>query len=134
MPFLHGDRCRTPAAEPEWYENGEHRWQRTCSCGDEYREMYTGQLEPTSPAAEPSKRAHLHAPGCEASGLDAMVAVEFSPPDRAWRSHCLLCTTTQLYWYQPDRVEMNDAGDLHPVRRRGNTLYDYELARQQVPA
>jgi hypothetical protein len=96
--------------------------------------MDTGTIAPNGPAAEPAKRAHEHAPGCEGRELGQVVTVEFSSPDRAWRSHCTLCTTTALYWYQPDRTEMDAYGDPHPVRRAGNVRYAYELAREQVPA
>ena len=64
----------------------------------------------------------------------AMVTVEFNEADRAWRSYCQACTTTQWYWFQPDLVEETASGDLVPVRRRGNLVYDYELASEQVPA
>jgi hypothetical protein len=133
-PFLHGDRCKTADAEPEWHESRDGRWQRVCSCGTEYKEMSSGQVEPASAAAEPSKRAHLHAPRCQGSGLDAVVIVEFSHPDRAWRSHCTVCTSSYLYWYEPDRTEMDLNGDLRRVRRAGCVLYDYPLAREPVPA
>jgi len=133
-PFPHDDRCKTPAAEPEWFESKDHRWQRVCSCGEEYREMSTGEVEPNGWAAEPAKSAHEHAPECEGSEIASMVKVEFSSPDRAWRSHCMLCTTTALYWYQPDRTEMDAYGDPRPVRRAGNVRYAYELAREQAPA
>jgi hypothetical protein len=99
-PFQHGDYCKTRDAEPEWFMNGEHRWQRTCSCGSEYRQIPSGRIESASAAAEPAKSAHEHAP--EREGL---TTVEFSQPDRCWRSHCMLCTITGLYWYQPDRLE-----------------------------
>ena len=133
-PFLHGDRCRTSDAEPQWHESPDGRWQRVCSCGTEYREKSTGKIEPASPAAEPSKRAHLHVGECEGSELDQLVTVEFSELDRCSRSHCLICTSSYLYWYQPDRTEMDLNGDLRPVYRAGIVLYDYELASEQVPA
>lgn len=66
--------------------------------------------------------------------VDAMVTVEFNEADSAWRSYCQACTSTQWYWFQPDLIEETAAGDLVPVRRRGNVLYDYELARGPVPA
>jgi hypothetical protein len=46
----------------------------------------------------------------------------------------MVCTSTWLYWYQPDRHETNDYGEPVPVRRAGNLLYDYELASEHVPA
>ena len=133
-PFLHGDRCKTSDAEPQWHESPDGRWQRVCSCGTEYREMYTGDIAPNGPAAEPAKRAHEHVGECEGSEFDQMVTVEFSQLDRCWRSHCLICTSSYLYWYQPDRTEMDLNGDIRPVYRAGNVLYSYELAREQVPA
>jgi hypothetical protein len=131
-PFGHADRCKTKDAEPEWYDSGDGRWQRTCSCGDEFREKASGELEPTSAAAQPAKHAHLHAPQFEGSGVDALVMVEFSTPDRAWRSHCMACTTTYLYCYAPRYVEEGDDGELYSVTRRGNCLFDYPLASEQV--
>jgi hypothetical protein len=133
-PFGYGDRCKTPNAEPEWFDSGDGRWQRTCSCGDEFKAMYSGELEPAGPAAEPAKTAHQHFPDCEGAQVASMVTVEFSSADRCWRSHCLLCTSTYLYWYQPDRHETNHYGEPVPVRRAGNLLYDYPLASEQVPA
>src|SRR5512132_4185069 len=133
-PFLHSDGCKTPAAEPEWFESRDGRWQRLCSCGSEFREIDTGIIAPNGPAAEPAKTAHEHAPECEGSKIASMVQVEFSQPDRAWRSHCRLCETSLLFWFQPDRHELGLDGELHPVRRAGNVRYAYELAREQVPA
>jgi hypothetical protein len=133
-PFQHGDRCATRDATPEWYDGSDCRWERTCSCGTEHREKATGEIEPAGRAAEPSKRAHEHFPECEGRGIASMVTVEFSSPDRCWRSHCMLCTSTWLYWYQPDRHETNVYGEPVPVRRAGNLLYDYALASEQVPA
>ena len=133
-PFAHGDRCKTPLAEPEWYDDGAGRWERVCSCGSEQKAMDTGELEPAGQAAEPAKSAHAHFPECEGAQIASMVTVEFSSPDRCWRSYCLLCTSTWLYWYQPDRDETNAYGEPVPVRRAGNLLYDYELASEQVRA
>jgi hypothetical protein len=67
-------------------------------------------------------------------GVIVCVSVAFSSPDRCWRSYCMLCTSTWLYWYQSDRHETNAYGDPVPVRRAGNLLYDYQLAAEQVPA
>ena len=39
-----------------------------------------------------------------------------------------------IYWYQRDRHETNVYGEPVPVRRSGNLLYAYELAREQLPA
>jgi hypothetical protein len=134
-PFLHDDRCKTKDAQPEWFDSADGRWERVCSCGSEYRaKESTGEIEPTSPAAEPSRRAHLHAPGCQGSEIDQVVTVEFSQLDRAWRSHCTLCTSSFLYWYEPGRTEMDLNGDLRPVYRAGIVLYDYPLAREQASA
>ena len=96
-PFGHGDRCKTPDAEPEWYDDGAGRWERVCSCGSEYKAMDTGELEPAGQAAEPAKTAHEHFPECEGAQVASMVQVEFSSADGCWRSHCLLCTSTFQY-------------------------------------
>jgi hypothetical protein len=133
-PFAHDDRCKTPRAQPEWFDSADGRWERVCSCGSEYRVKESGELTPTSRAAEPAKSAHEHFPGCAGAEVDAMVVVEFDEADRGWRSFCQLCTSSQWYWYQPDLVEETPDGDLVPVRRRGNVLFDYELARPPVPA
>jgi hypothetical protein len=90
----------------------------------------SGELTPTSLAAEPAKTAHEHFPGCAGTEVDAMVSVEFSEADRGWRSFCQLCTSVQWYWLSPDLVEETPDGDLVPVRRRGNLVYDYQLARE----
>jgi len=132
LPFQHADRCATPDAEPEWFPNREGRWERVCSCGSEYKAMDTGELEPAGQAAEPAKSAHEHFPECEGRELASMVRIEFSQPDRCWRSYCMACTSTILYWYQPDRHETNFYGEPVPVKRSGNLLFDYELAAQQV--
>jgi hypothetical protein len=133
-PFAHNDRCKTPLAEPQWYDDGAGRWERMCSCGSEHKAMDTGELEPAGQAAKPAKSAHAHFPECEGAQIASMVTVELSSPDRCWRSHCMLCTSTWLYWYQPDRHETNAYGEPVPVRRAGNLLYDYEPASEQVPA
>src|SRR5262245_48751341 len=134
LPFQHGDRCQTKDAEPEWYDSGDGRWTRVCSCGSEFQAMYSGELEPAGTAAEPAKSAHEHFPECEGAQVTSMVTVEYSSADKCWRSHCLLCTSTYLYWYQPDRHETNHYGEPVPVRRVGNLFYDYPLASEQVPA
>jgi hypothetical protein len=133
-PFQHGDRCKTPDATPEWFDSRDGRWQRTCSCGDEYREKSSDKITPNSPAARPAASAHVHSPECEGRGLDRVVTVEFVELDRAWRSHCMLCESTFWYWFQPGLTEVGADDELHPVHRRGNILYSYKLAREQVPA
>jgi hypothetical protein len=45
----------------------------------------------------------------------------------------MLCTTTSLYWYQPDRTEMDAYGDLHPVRRAGNAAAGAQADPREPP-
>jgi hypothetical protein len=95
--------------------------------------MDTATVRTTPPAGiKPHDRCYF--PECEGAQVASMVTVEFSSPDRCWRWYCMPCTSTWLYWYQPDRHETNFYGEPVPVRRAGNLLYDYPLASEQVPA
>jgi hypothetical protein len=123
-PFPHSEDCKTPDAEPEWWaEPGSGgRWQRQCSCHVEYAYASDGRLDANAPATEPSTRAHLHAPSCEAPEIAQVVKVG-RYVDGGWRSECMVCGTIWLYWWSPDQTDRNG----RPVRREGMVLYEYEL-------
>jgi hypothetical protein len=126
-PFAHGEDCKTPDAEPEWFtEPGSGgRWQRVCSCRTEFAYPGDGALDPNSAAAEPAWSAHEHAPSCEATTVAQVVRVA-KYEDGGWRSECVVCGTICLFWWDPDHRDRND----RPVRREGNILYAYETRHQ----
>jgi hypothetical protein len=127
--FEHAEDCRTPDAEPEWYELEAEYWTRVCSCQSEYARTSTSGPDPSSEAARPSWRAHQHDHGCENPELAVVVRVEqlSSGDGGGWRSTCLSCATSCLYWLDPERQEWRD-GQLVRVTFYGPVRYVYELA------
>ena len=126
--FLHDEGCRTPSAEPEWGNLGNGQWKRVCNCR---RGVWTApdtQLDPNSNAAMPSWRAHIHAPGCEAAEVEAVVRIE-RRIDAEWKTTCPVCGTLGIFYWNPDAVD----GNGRPVRREANVFYTYELAHKPVP-
>jgi hypothetical protein len=127
--FVHSESCPTPKAEPGWGHLGGSEWERVCNCRREVWRAPDGRLDPNSAAAQPSWKAHQHAPGCEAAEVEAVVRIE-RRVDGGWRSQCTVCTSMWVYFWRPDLVDKHG----RPVRREANVLYTYELAHQPVPA
>lgn len=124
-PFQHGEGCKTPDAKPEWGYMGNGRWERVCSCLTQYAHDAATGLDPNSAAAEPSWRSHVHSPSCEAQEVAQVVRVA-KYEDGGWRSECVVCGTSLIYWWDPDHRDRND----RPVRREANVLYAYETRHQ----
>ncbi|HET6921230.1 MAG TPA: hypothetical protein VFI46_17465 [Jiangellaceae bacterium] len=127
-PFQHSDDCKTPDAQPEWGYVGAGRWERTCGCHAEVHYTRDTRLDPNSTAAEPSWRAHEHDPSCDASNIAAVVRIERRSPDGGWRSTCHVCTTTCIYWWDPQYTDHNG----RRITREGSIFYQYELGRAPV--
>jgi hypothetical protein len=123
--FLHEEGCPTPRATPEWGRVGPSEWERTCSCGRELWRVADEQLDPNSNAAMPSWRAHIHAPGCEAAEVEAVLRIERRDGSSGWRSTCTVCTTQLVYFWDADRTDRRG----RPIRREANVLYQYPLKR-----
>jgi hypothetical protein len=127
--FQHGEDCPTKNARPEWGHLGGGQWERVCNCRREVWSAPDERLDPNSAAAQPSWKAHQHAPSCEAAEVEAVVKIE-RRVDGGWRSTCTVCTSQWVYFWRPDLVDKHG----RPVRREANVLYTYELAHQPVPA
>ena len=128
--FLHDEGCKTPRATPEWGHLGGSEWERTCSCRREVWRAPDGRLDPNSAAAQPSWKAHQHAPGCEAAKVEVVVKIERREGSSGWRSTCSVCTSQWIYYWRPDLTDERGRA----IRREGNCWYTYELARPLVPA
>jgi hypothetical protein len=122
--FLHDEGCPTPRATPEWGHLGAGQWERTCNCRREVWSAPDERLDPNSAAAQPSWKAHQHAPGCEAADIEAVVRIE-RRVDAGWRSQCTVCTSMWLYFWDADRADRQG----RPIRREANVLYQYQLKR-----
>jgi hypothetical protein len=75
-PFQHGEDCPTKNARPEWGRLGAGQWERVCNCRREVWSAPDERLDPNSAAAQPGWKAHQHAPGCEATEVEAVVKIE----------------------------------------------------------
>jgi hypothetical protein len=124
-PFVHSESCPTPKAEPEWGHLGGSEWERVCNCQREVWRAPDGRLDPNSLGAMPSWRAHIHAPGCEAAEVEAVVRIERRDGSGGWRSTCTVCTSMWLYFWDAERTD----GQGRPIRREANVLYQYPLKR-----
>ena len=127
-PFDHSVDCRTPDARPEWSYMGNGRWERVCSCNTDYTYSESDEVDPNSPAAEPSWSAHEHALSCEATGIAAVVKIERREGGAGWRSTCAVCTTHCIYFWDPDRTDQRG----RPISREANVRYRYETRHQLV--
>lgn len=86
--FLHEAGCKTPDAEPEWYETEDRgHFERVCSCTVEH---YYQISKPVEPAVDVG--AHRHVPGCLAT---AVVKVDEVSRERFTR--CAACETSTHY-------------------------------------
>jgi hypothetical protein len=126
--FVHEEGCPTPKAEPEWGHLGGAEWERVCSCRREVWHAPDGRLDPNSLGAIPSWRAHIHAPGCEAAEVEAVVKIE-RRVDGGWRPTCSVCTSQWVYYWRPDLTDERGRA----IRRDGNCWYTYELAQALAP-
>jgi hypothetical protein len=135
-PFEHQDvalrsgelvACPTRDADPQWVEIEADYWSRMCGCRTEYARTSDGVIEPSSEAARPSWRAHRHACGCEHGEVAAVVKVE-RYIDGGWRSSCVSCGSSQLYWCDQERWERQPDGSMARVAFYGPVRYVYELA------
>jgi hypothetical protein len=123
--FVHGEDCPTKNAWPEWGRLGGGQWERVCNCRREVWSAPDERLDPNSNAAMPSWRAHLHAPGCEAAEVEAVVRIERREGSSGWRSTCSVCTSQWVYFWDADRTDRQD----RPIGREANVLYQYPLTR-----
>lgn len=60
-----------------------------------------------------------------ARAWEAVVRIERRDGSSGWRSTCMVCTTQLVYYWSPDLIDERGSA----VRREGNCLYQYELAR-----
>jgi hypothetical protein len=129
--FLHSEDCKTKGAEPQWGNEGDGTWSRTCSCRREIWRAPDAALDPNSQAARPASTAHRHAASCVASDVPAVVRIERRDGLNGWRSECTVCGSIWVYFWAP---QMTDSSGRR-LTREGPCLYQYELASQPaVPA